>query len=60
MADLKKVVCPIHLVHCGESITYPLRSSEELKDRMEDAGLDVRLSHSPDAAFFGTITHPEQ
>jgi pimeloyl-ACP methyl ester carboxylesterase len=56
---LKMVTCPVHLVHCGESIAYPLQCSEELKDRMEDAGLDVRLSHNPDATFFGTITHPE-
>jgi len=26
---------------------------------MEDAGLDVCLSHNPDGTFFGTVTNPE-
>lgn len=59
LAVLKKVNCPIQLVHCGGDIAYPLHYVEELRDRMEDAGLDVRISHNPDAAHFGTITHPE-
>lgn len=59
LAVLKKVMCPINLIHCGGDIAYPLHYAEELRDRMEAAGLDVRISHNPGAAHFGTITHPE-
>jgi len=56
---LQHIKCPIHLVHSGGDIAYPLEYVEELRDALQGAGLDVRLSQVQDAAHFGCVTHPE-
>ncbi|KAF8965052.1 Alpha/Beta hydrolase protein [Flammula alnicola] len=58
-SDLKRINCPVHLIHCSEDIAYPLYFMEEIRDSMAKAGLEVRLSQVPDAPHFGCVTHPE-
>ncbi|KAF8155559.1 Alpha/Beta hydrolase protein [Crassisporium funariophilum] len=57
---LRGVKCPILLVHCGGDIAYPFHYVEELRHRMEDAGLNVQVTQVPDAAHFGSVTHPDE
>ncbi|KAF9475136.1 alpha/beta-hydrolase [Pholiota conissans] len=56
---LKKITCPVNLIHCAEDIAYPMPLVEEIRDRLEEAGVDVRISQIPDAPHFGCVTHPE-
>ncbi|KAF8155558.1 Alpha/Beta hydrolase protein [Crassisporium funariophilum] len=57
---LQRVTCPILLVHCGDDIAYPIHFVEDLRRRMEDAGLIVQVTQVPDAAHFGSVTHPDE
>ncbi|KAF8155557.1 Alpha/Beta hydrolase protein [Crassisporium funariophilum] len=57
---LQRVTCPILLVHCGDDIAYPIHFVEDLRRRMEDAGLNVQVTQVPDAAHFGSVTHPDE
>ncbi|KAF6764083.1 Alpha/Beta hydrolase protein [Ephemerocybe angulata] len=59
-ALLQRVQCPINLIHCGADIAYPIDFTEELFDRMQGAGLNVRLSCVADAPHFGSVTKPAE
>ncbi|EAU89656.1 hypothetical protein CC1G_02545 [Coprinopsis cinerea okayama7 len=54
---LQRIQCPITLVHCGADIAYPIELAEEIRDRMEEAGLTVNLVDVPGAPHFGTLSH---
>ncbi|CAA7264279.1 unnamed protein product [Cyclocybe aegerita] len=56
---LSTIKTPIHLVHCGGDIAYPIHYAEELRDALKDAGVDVRLSQVEAAPHFGNVTHSE-
>jgi pimeloyl-ACP methyl ester carboxylesterase len=58
--NLQNVKSPIHLVHCGADIAYEIGDVEELRDALEGAGLDVRISQVEGAPHFGCVTHPEK
>jgi hypothetical protein len=58
--NLQNVKSPIHLVHCGADIAYEIGYVEELRDALDGAGLDVRISQVAGAPHFGCVTHPEQ
>ena len=57
---LAKVKCPVHLIHCGGDIAYPLEFVTELQQAMQKAGVDVHVSIVPDAPRFGPVTHPKE
>ncbi|KAG5336958.1 hypothetical protein C0989_011414 [Termitomyces sp. Mn162] len=54
---LRKIRCPVKLIHCSEDIAYPLHHTEELLQRLVDAGVDVELEAVSDAPHFGTVTN---
>lgn len=56
---LRRVECPILLIHCGEDVAYPIELAEEVQERMEEAGLDVTLISVDGAPHYGTFTHYE-
>ena len=58
--QIQRVKCPITLVHCGADIAYPVHFTEELRDRLQGAGMDVKLSCIPDAPHFGSVTNPAE
>jgi pimeloyl-ACP methyl ester carboxylesterase len=60
LSSLQKITCPVNLVHCSEDIAYPLPIVEETEVHLKEAGVDVRISHIPDAPHFGCATHPKQ
>ncbi|KAH6917825.1 Alpha/Beta hydrolase protein [Coprinopsis sp. MPI-PUGE-AT-0042] len=57
---LQRVECPILLIHCGEDVAYPRELADEVKERMEEAGLDVTLVTVDGAPHYGTFTHYEE
>ncbi|KAH6917826.1 Alpha/Beta hydrolase protein [Coprinopsis sp. MPI-PUGE-AT-0042] len=54
---LQRVECPILLIHCSEDVAYPIGLAQEIKERMEEAGIDVTLVSVDGAPHFGTFTH---
>ncbi len=49
VASLKKIACPVHLVHCAEDVAYSLEMSEEICAYMKTAGISARVSQIADA-----------
>lgn len=56
-ALLKRIQCPIRLIHCTEDIAYPINFVEEVYDRLQDAGVNVQVACVRDAPHFGSVTH---
>lgn len=54
---LKRATCNMTIIHCGADIAYPIELAEELRDRVERAGLPVELVSIPDAPHFGSLTN---
>ncbi|KAG6861402.1 hypothetical protein C0995_000531 [Termitomyces sp. Mi166 len=54
---LRRIWCPVKLVHCGGDIAYPIYHSDELLQRLVDAGVDAKLEVVEDAPHFGTVTY---
>ena len=59
MDGLKKITCPVLLVHCSEDVAYPVDLAENVRDRLEEAGVDVSLVSVDEAPHYGTFTHHE-
>ncbi|KAF4618668.1 hypothetical protein D9613_010124 [Agrocybe pediades] len=57
---LQGIKCPIQILQCGQDIAYPVEFAEELRDRLSEAGVDVRLTQVVDAPHFGCVTNPEE
>ena len=57
---LQRIKCPIYLVHCGSDIAYEMIYVEELRDALQDAGLQVRVADIDGAPHFGCVTHSEE
>lgn len=60
LAQLRQIECPVHLIHCGGDVAYPLHYVEELRSRLASAGLQPRVSQVKDAPHFGNVTHSEE
>lgn len=60
LAQLRQIECPVHLIHCGGDVAYPLHYVEELRDRLVSVGLHPRVSQVKDAPHFGSVTHSEE
>ncbi|KAI4516996.1 Alpha/Beta hydrolase protein [Schizophyllum commune] len=57
---LARIRCPVQIIHCEGDIAYPLEYAQELRDHLQAAGVDVRLSSiGRDAPHFGSVTHPD-
>lgn len=55
---LKKIQCPVTIVHCADDVAYDLRAAEELKHVLDEAAVEVSLKEVP-GPHFGCVTHPE-
>ncbi|KAG6899329.1 hypothetical protein C0993_011183 [Termitomyces sp. T159_Od127] len=56
-ANLRKIQCPVKLIHCSADIAYPIKHTEELFQRLIETGIDAELEVVKDAPHFGTITN---
>lgn len=56
---LRRLECPVLLLHCSEDIAYPIGLAEEVRDRMEEAGVEVSLVSLSGAPHYGIVTHYE-
>ncbi|KAJ7634601.1 Alpha/Beta hydrolase protein [Roridomyces roridus] len=59
-AAVRKITCPIKLVHCGADIAYGLEYTSDVEKLMHDNGVDVSLVVVPDAVHFGNVSHAKE
>ncbi|KAJ7049245.1 Alpha/Beta hydrolase protein [Mycena amicta] len=58
---LSRILCPIRLIHCGADIAYPLESTEQVAEKLRQAGVrNVAVQQIRDAPHFGAVTHPRE
>lgn len=56
-ATLRRIQCPVKLVHCGGDIAYPIHYAEEIMQRLINAGVDAELDIVENAPHFGSVTY---
>jgi pimeloyl-ACP methyl ester carboxylesterase len=59
-SELRKVRCPVTLIHCARDITCPLEYVEELSTLLLDADVDVDVIQIADAPRFGNVTRSDE
>jgi dienelactone hydrolase len=57
---LANIMCPVNMVHCSGDIAYRFAGVEALKNRLEEAGVDVQLNIVKDSSHFGSVAHARQ
>ncbi|KAJ6451822.1 Alpha/Beta hydrolase protein [Mycena vitilis] len=59
-ANVRKIRCPIKLIHCGADIAYAVEYTEEVHKLLRDNGVDARIVEIPGAIHFGNVSHPKE
>ncbi|KAF8652357.1 hypothetical protein AX16_004387 [Volvariella volvacea WC 439] len=57
---LRRIQCPVNLIHCTNDIAYPLFHVEVLRDRLQGADVDAQISIVEGASHFGHISHARE
>ncbi|KAK7039294.1 Alpha/Beta hydrolase protein [Favolaschia claudopus] len=57
---LRRIRCPMLLVHCSEDFVYPRIHAEELLNLLRTANVDVKLETIEGAPHWGNVTHPDE
>ncbi|KAJ7787273.1 Alpha/Beta hydrolase protein [Mycena olivaceomarginata] len=57
---MRKIACPVCLVHCGADIAYDISTTNQVADHLRSAGVTVQVAEIADAAHFGATTHPKE
>ncbi|KAF8144700.1 Alpha/Beta hydrolase protein [Mycena galopus ATCC 62051] len=57
VSALRRICCPISLVHCSDDIIYPLSSAQELLAHLRQANIKATLDIIEGAPHFGNATH---
>ncbi|KAJ7741953.1 Alpha/Beta hydrolase protein [Mycena maculata] len=57
---VRKIQCPIKLVHCGADIAYAIEYTAEVLKLLQENGVDARLVEIPGAIHFGNVSHPRE
>jgi pimeloyl-ACP methyl ester carboxylesterase len=57
---VRKIKCPIKLLHCGADIAYAIEYTEEVQKLLQDNGVDVELIEIVGAFHFGNVSHPKE
>ncbi|KAJ7032002.1 Alpha/Beta hydrolase protein [Mycena alexandri] len=59
-AAIRKVSCPVKLLHCGADIAYPIEYTEEVLKLMLENGVKAQLIEIPGALHFGNVSSPKE
>ncbi|KAJ7731906.1 Alpha/Beta hydrolase protein [Mycena maculata] len=57
---VRKITCPVKLLHCGADIAYGVEYAEEVLKLLQENGVDVRLVQIPGAIHFGNVSNPKE
>ncbi|KAG5639973.1 hypothetical protein DXG03_002054 [Asterophora parasitica] len=60
LQKLRRIKCPVKLAHSGGDVAFPIALTQELLQRLLDAGVDAELDVIEGAPHFGTVTHFEE
>ncbi|KAH0581864.1 hypothetical protein J132_11244 [Termitomyces sp. J132] len=56
---LARIQCSVRLIHCEDDVAYPVQYTEDLEDRLRDAGIaDVELVEVP-GPHYGSVVNPQ-
>ncbi|KAG5353421.1 hypothetical protein C0989_006934 [Termitomyces sp. Mn162] len=56
---LARIQCSVRLIHCEDDVAYPVQYTEDLEDRLRDAGIaDVELLEVP-GPHYGSVVNPQ-
>ncbi|KAJ7359633.1 Alpha/Beta hydrolase protein [Mycena albidolilacea] len=58
--NVRKIKCPIKLLHCGADIAYAIEYTEEVQKLLQDNGVDVELIEIAGAFHFGNVSNPKE
>ncbi|KAJ7778081.1 Alpha/Beta hydrolase protein [Mycena metata] len=59
-AAIRKISCPVKLLHCGADIAYPIEYTEEVLKLMLENGVNAQLIEIPGALHFGNVSSPKE
>ncbi|KAK7044845.1 AB hydrolase-1 domain-containing protein [Favolaschia claudopus] len=59
-AAVRKIRCPIKLIHCGADIAYAVEYTGEVLKLLQDNGVDAQLIEVPGAYHFGNVSNPKE
>ncbi|KAF7360185.1 AB hydrolase-1 domain-containing protein [Mycena venus] len=59
-ANVRKIKCPIKLLHCGADIAYAIEYTEEVLKLLQENGVDAQLIEIPGAIHFGNVSNPKE
>ncbi|KAJ6557950.1 Alpha/Beta hydrolase protein [Mycena capillaripes] len=59
-AAVRKVQCPIKLVHCGADIAYAVEYTEEVLKLLQENGVEAQMVEIPGAIHFGNVSNPKE
>ncbi|KAF8344818.1 Alpha/Beta hydrolase protein [Amanita rubescens] len=57
---LKKIRCPITIIHCTDNIAYSVEIPKNLRTTLLQAGLQVKPVVNVPGPHFACVTHPDQ
>ncbi|KAJ6487739.1 Alpha/Beta hydrolase protein, partial [Mycena sanguinolenta] len=58
--NVRKIKCPIKLLHCGADVAYDEESTHEVLKLMQDNGVNAELLVIEGADHFGNVSNPLQ
>ncbi|KAK7051888.1 AB hydrolase-1 domain-containing protein [Favolaschia claudopus] len=58
--NIRRVRCPVVLLHCSEDIAYGIESTQVVLKLMQDNGVDAELMQIQGAIHFGNTSHPKE
>ncbi|KAJ6571003.1 Alpha/Beta hydrolase protein [Mycena vulgaris] len=59
-AAVRKITCPVKLIHCGADIAYAVKYSAEVLKLLQDNGVAAQLVEVPGATHFGNVSNPKE
>ncbi|KAJ7175796.1 Alpha/Beta hydrolase protein [Mycena filopes] len=57
---VRKITCPVKLLHCGADIAYPIEYTEEVLKLLLANGVKAQLIEIPGALHFGNVSSPRE
>ncbi|PFH46790.1 hypothetical protein AMATHDRAFT_153840 [Amanita thiersii Skay4041] len=58
--QLRKISCPVSIIHCESDVAYPFEVAEELRDTLVGVGLKHVSLHQVPGPHYGCLTHPHK
>jgi pimeloyl-ACP methyl ester carboxylesterase len=57
---VRKIKCPVKLLHCGADIAYAIEYTEEVLKLLQENGVKAQLVEIPGAIHFGNVSNAKE